>query len=95
MSSLSSIQFNGYDLLINPGDDSHLVEAYKGKHGPIGHLEWDAQTGETKDVSVSPEHQRKGLATAMWDVAQKSGLVKPTHSSALSEQGAKWKKSLA
>ena len=94
MSALSKVQFKGYDLLVNPGDKSHLVEAYKGKFGPIGHLEWDATTGETKNVHVDPEHQRKGLATAMWNTAQNSGLIKPVHSQAVSAQGKKWKGSL-
>lgn len=94
MSALNKVQFKGYDLLLNKGDESHLIEAYKGKVGPIAHLEWDANTGETKDVSVSKEHSRKGLATAMWNMANKTGLVKPVHSPVLSEQGRKWKASL-
>jgi ribosomal protein S18 acetylase RimI-like enzyme len=94
MSVLNTLQFKGYDLLVNKGDESHLIEAYKGKVGPIAHLEWDSHTGNVKDVSVSPEHQRKGLATAMWSMASKSGLTQPVHSEALSEQGLKWKGSL-
>ena len=91
---LSSQQLGEYSLMLNKGDDSHLIEAYKGKYGPIAHLEWDANTGETKNVSVEPEHQRKGLATAMWTMAQNAGVTKPVHSPALSEQGAKWKATL-
>lgn len=92
--NLSIKQLGEYTLMLNKGDDSHLIETYKGKYGPIAHLEWDAQTGETKDIKVTPEHQRKGLATAMWNMAQNVGLSKPVHSRALSEQGAKWKESL-
>jgi hypothetical protein len=94
VSALSKLQFKGYDLLLNKGDESHLIEAYRGKVGPLAHLEWDASTGETKDISVSEAHQRKGLATAMWHMANKTGLVKPEHSPAVSEQGNKWKDSL-
>ena len=40
MSALSKVQFKGYDLLINPGNESHLVEAYKGKFGPKIYNNW-------------------------------------------------------
>jgi hypothetical protein len=92
--NLSSKQLGDYTLLFNKGDESHTIETYKGKYGPVGHFEWDANTGHTKDVNVSFEHQRKGLATAMWNMAQTAGVTKPVHSDVLSEQGAQWKRSL-
>jgi len=92
--NLSSEQFEDYKLSFNRGDESHLIEAYKGKYGPVAHLEWDAKTGETKDINVTPEHQRKGLATAMWNMAQKSDKIKPVHSSVRSVEGEKWAKSV-
>jgi hypothetical protein len=94
--SLSSTQFNGYDLMFNKGDatGSHVIEAYLGKTGPVGHLEWGAQTGKVLNVQVEPDHQRKGLATAMWKLAQNTGVIKPVHSLGISDQGQKWKKSL-
>ena len=94
MSAQDNLSSEQYSLILNKGDDSHLVEAYKGKHGPVGFIEWDANSGEVKDIRVAPEHQRKGLATALWKEANNSGLIKPVHSQALSEQGAAWKKSL-
>lgn len=94
--NLSSTQFKGYDLMLNKGDEkgSHMVEAYVGKTGPIGHLEWGAQTGKVLNVQVDPEHQRKGLATAMWNMANNAEVTKPVHSLGLSTSGALWKKSL-
>ena len=94
--NLSPTQFKGYDLIFNKGDEkgSHMVEAYLGKTGPIGHLEWGAQTGKVLNVQVDPEHQRKGLATAMWNIANNAGVTKPVHSLGLSNEGSQWKKSL-
>jgi hypothetical protein len=87
-------QFKGYDLLVNPGDESHNVEAYKEKYGPIGHFEWAADTGKVLDIKVTPEHQRQGLATKMWDLAHNSGLTKPVHSSERTPEGDAWAKSV-
>ena len=94
--NLSPTQFKSYDLIFNKGDEkgSHMVEAYVGKTGTIGHLEWGAQTGKVLNVQVDPEHQRKGLATAMWNMANNAEVTKPVHSLGLSTSGALWKKSL-
>lgn len=94
--NLSSNQFKEYQLIFNKGDNngSHLIEAYQNKIGPVAHLEWGAQTGKVLNVQVDPEHQRKGLATAMWDKAHTVGVNTPVHSLGLSAEGAKWKKSL-
>jgi len=90
--NLSPTQFKDYSLIVNKGDESHLIEAYKGKYGPIGHLEWSADTGEIKDVNVTPEHQRKGLATAMFNKAKTITPVK--HSAVRTPEGDAWAKSV-
>jgi GNAT superfamily N-acetyltransferase len=92
MSNLSPVQFKGYDLIVNKGDESHLIEAYKGKYGPVAHFEWSADTGEIKDVKVEPEHQRKGLATAMFNKAKTITPVR--HSNVRTPEGDAWAKSV-
>jgi GNAT superfamily N-acetyltransferase len=92
VSNLSPVQFKGYDLIVNKGDESHLIEAYKGKYGPVAHLEWSADTGEIKDVKVEPEHQRKGLATAMFNKAKEVAPIE--HAANRTPEGEAWARSV-
>jgi len=80
-------------------DDSyHEVKAYNSEHDNIGHLQWHKSTGEILDVRVEPEHQRKGIATALHSMAHKVAgefnVVKPVHSGDRSDQGEEWAKSI-
>lgn len=43
-------------------------------------------------VSVEPEHQRKGIATAMWNYAKQNGF-NPLHSPQRTPEGEAWAKS--
>jgi hypothetical protein len=49
----------------------HFIHAYDQNKKQVGQLRWDSYTGTVNSISVEPEHQRKGIATAMWDWATK------------------------
>lgn len=63
----------------------------------LGHLHWSSTRGEILDVHVVPGARRKGVATALYkaakDIAAKTGVPAPVHSSDRSEQGDEWAKS--
>lgn len=96
MSALSSSLFKDYQLNFVPDDGfgKHLVEAYHNKEGHIANLEWDKETGAIGNVDVAEPHQRKGLATAMFNFANTLGVTKPQHTQVLSQSGKAWKESL-
>lgn len=57
----------------------HVVEAVHGDE-PVGKLNWSASSGYIHRIDVSPQHRRKGLATAMWEYANSlPGVKKPVH----------------
>ena len=70
--------------------------AYKGLAGRVGYMEMHPETGTIYDISVRDEHQRKGIATAMWDLAHSihqampDKYPKPVHSDVRSHDGDKW-----
>lgn len=89
--------FKDYVLRFTPGDveteEPHTVEAYSDAT-KVGYLDWHAEHGEIEDVDVLPEHQRKGIATAMYqraqEVARTQNLVEPVHSNLRSPSGDAW-----
>jgi ribosomal protein S18 acetylase RimI-like enzyme len=48
-----------------------------------------AHHGRLMNVEVEPQHQRKGIATAMWQHAERSG-IKPQHSPHRTDEGQAW-----
>jgi len=95
--NLSGEQFNGYKMKFTPGDGDtlHRVDAlHKGQS--VGYLDWHPyhQEGELQHIEVSPEHQRKGVATAMWNFAkrQEDGDFL-THGRERTDAGEAWAKS--
>lgn len=60
----------------------------------VGRIQWRENTGEINDIRVAPEHQRKGVATAMYRMAQQLsgeyGVLPPKHSDDRSDQGDAW-----
>jgi GNAT superfamily N-acetyltransferase len=80
--------------------DEGMVNAYHprarwvGLPGWVGQMDFDPDTGVVNGIEVDPEHRRKGVATAMWDYAQKHASVKPRHSPSRTPEGDAWAKSL-
>jgi len=68
----------------------HLV-AKKGKQ-EIGVMQV-MHGGEIAHVEVDDAHQRQGVATALWNHAEKLGL-EPRHSDVMTKEGRAWAKSL-
>jgi len=71
------------------GEDAHAITAHSGGE-EVGHL-LIRMDGVIDSVGVLPEHQRRGVATAMWNHAQALGLS-PRHSSKRTEEGHAWAK---
>jgi GNAT superfamily N-acetyltransferase len=93
--NLSKIQFkHTYNNGVWLG--THTIEA--GKNGNYGHLTWDANTGNIEEIFVPEKHQRKGIATAMWNHAQQlsseTGITPPVHAPARTPEGDSWAKSV-
>jgi GNAT superfamily N-acetyltransferase len=67
--NLSKQQFKEYTLEYKGADEQggHNIVAKK-EDKPIGAMRWAHGRG-VDSVDVNPEHQRKGVATAMWNMA--------------------------
>lgn len=99
MSNLNHRQFKKYTLEYDKGRESHLITASNDEWGGLGTLDWNRKGGEINYIEVHEDHQRKGLATAMYNYANdlskaRKSIAKPVHSKSLTDEGEKWKKSL-
>ena len=92
-------QYNINTQQSNQALNAHTIIA-KDKNGNyIGHISWNKDTGKIQLVSVSPEMQRKGVATELLNQAKevKGNVVKPiqeTVAANLSPEGAAWQKAV-
>lgn len=97
-----SINYEGNDR--KPGEYGfHKITATHIPTGEkIGKLIWNDQhsptPGKVESVYVEKEHQRKGVATAMWNYALRLNrgrrVNRPRHSYVKSSEGAAWAKSV-
>lgn len=99
--TLSKTQFGDYELRHNPGQGANIPDEILAFHKDkrVGWLSWyGGDNGEIQDVSVAPEHRRKGLATQMMLLARQKaseGRRKPPeHSSSRTPEGDAWAKSV-
>lgn len=69
---------------------SHSISAtHRGKE--VGKLEWEGDTPEITNIYVDEKHQRKGIATAMYNMARKLPTKEVLgHSSHRSDEGEAW-----
>ena len=91
--------FHQYTFQYSGGGDSHVVTAmHPDSQYPIGYMEWARDTGENVSVDVDKEHQRKGVATGMWNFAKNVAansdgkIRRPQHSRVQTKSGKAWAK---
>src|SRR5690606_40490677 len=66
----------------------HVIEAHHPEDGRAGRMEWMGRPPYAiHNITVEPEHQRRGLATAMWNWAQENARPKPRHSEQRTDAG--------
>lgn len=72
---------------------THRITAtFRGK--TVGHVEWDENMPEVSSIQVDPKHQRKGIATAMYNMASDLPTKRPIeHSDDRTPEGEAWSKS--
>lgn len=93
-----SKQFKDYVIKFKPApaDDDmanhKIIAQHKGRR--VGKMEWDTGTGDIQNLEVHPRHQRKGIATAMWEHAQEISGNTVGHSPVRSDDGDAWAKSV-
>ena len=46
----------------------HIAATHRGKE--VGRIEWDERTSEIGHIEVNEKHRRKGIATAMYNMAR-------------------------
>lgn len=94
---LSELQFH-YDAGHVTGE--HRILAQHPKHGMIGEMTWDPDTGVIDEIQVShdPDFRRQGVATAMWNHAHANVNPKkvkpPRHNASRTKEGDEWAKSV-
>lgn len=64
-------------------------------HRPLSTMSWQHETGEIKGVNTAYEHQRKGLATRVWQeghriAGETRGVKPPKHSRFRTNAGEGW-----
>ena len=95
MSKLSSVQFSA--SVIDHPRGIHSIKAKKGDT-EVGRLYWHQKGGTIEHIEVYPEHQRQGIATAMFNeanrVAKERNVSAPTHSRKRTEEGEAWAKTV-
>lgn len=103
-----SRKFKDYTLVPQPlkAGISWSILAFDSKGAEVGFLLYfpAKYKGEIANLGVKPEHQRRGLASALFNYAvdiagtvdNVSGETRPapTHSKKISDEGKAWKKSL-
>ena len=80
------------------GDHLHLITATHRESGEsVGHMRY-GHDGTVQNITVSEPHQRKGVATAMWNHASLMGskgeAPEPKHSVQRTSQGDAWAKAV-
>lgn len=74
----------------------HEIKLFDKDSDQVGRLEWHKDRGEVLNINVHPEYQRKGVATAMWNMAHQLsseyGVTPPQHSADRSDNGEAWAK---
>lgn len=81
-----------------PGGTNVVTAVHPEEGHSVGFLAWRKDTGEVLRVEVDPEHQRKGVATGMWNFAKNIAansdekIRRPQHSIAQSKAGKAWAK---
>lgn len=99
---LSGLQFRFSPADNPPEYEDHEIFATHPKTGKeIGYLSWSpAWENKVMDVYVVPHYRRRGVATAMWNeanrIASESDEVDyPEHSSSRTDAGDKWAQSVS
>jgi GNAT superfamily N-acetyltransferase len=92
---LSDRQFGEYRLRYLTADfgerkPRHIIEAFQGDT-KVGEMHWYGTTGTLHHIDVEPEHSRRGIATAMWQMGQEA-RPRPKHSADRTTQGEAWAK---
>ena len=76
-------------------EDYHYISASDGKRS-IGTFKWHPKHGAIMNVTVHHEHQGKGIATAMYHLAQRLssqyGVPAPEHNTDRTDAGDAWAK---
>jgi len=94
--------FHQYKFQYSPGlrgEVNHIVTAtHPDSSDLVGYMEWTKDTGETRHIEVDKEHQRKGVATGMWNFAKnvaansEGKIRRPQHSRVQTKSGKAWVK---
>jgi hypothetical protein len=94
--ALNDQQFGDYTLrYFKPDMDTprHRITAMTESGYPVGQMVWHPKTKAITGITVDPENQREGIATAMWNMGQ--GIrPKPVHSADRTRAGEAWAKSV-
>jgi hypothetical protein len=104
--NLSGVQFR-YSPPQKEGFNFHEIQAIApeaerkrlgGKGIVVGTLQWHARTGEVNYVRTYQSYRGLGVATTLWDKANKlsadTGIKAPQHSKHRTDQGDAWAKSV-
>jgi hypothetical protein len=95
---LSDIQFRYSPIDVGERTAVHRVQAFAGPTNThVGDLLWNAKG--IRNVIVSPDQQRRGVATAMWHeghrlAAENAKIPTPKHSPDRTQAGDAWARSV-
>lgn len=94
--NLSGVQFRHF-----PGDTrggAHTLIAKNSEGRALGKISWDGRSGRVSQVHVIPEYQGLGVATSLWERANKLAEMgqapAPQHSNDRTLAGDEWSKTV-
>ena len=86
-----------FKFLYQRQGDVHALNAVQGSMSK-GWMQWDDQTGELQHIFTNWDERRQGIATRMWNRAQRlsseRGITAPVHSRLRTDSGDAWAKSM-
>jgi hypothetical protein len=94
--AINQEQFGDYTLRYEKPDmdiPRHRITATNPHGYPVGQMAWHPKTKAVTGITVDPEDQRQGIATAMWKMGQ-NVRPKPVHSADRTTAGEAWAKSV-
>jgi GNAT superfamily N-acetyltransferase len=90
------IQFHYQTVDTGASKPRHLLQARRGDE-QVGSMMWSNK--DVRQITVAPEHQRQGIATALWHeghrlAAENRAVPQPKHSADRTDSGDAWARSV-
>ena len=92
--NLSELQFKYTHHQGSNSHNTHMLTATNQEGHQVGSLSWGARSGEAYSINTDNHYRGLGVATTIWEKAQKlasdTGIASPKHSKGRTRKGDAW-----